>query len=434
MWYDGLMRDCGCREYHRLSRREFLTAAAGFGAGGFLGLTAPSVLFGKVGPNAKADSVILLWMRGGQSHLDTWDPKPGTDQGGPFAAIETSVSGIRISEHLPLLANQFDHVSLVRSMTSREGSHERARYLMHTGYPPLGSFQHASLGSVVAKMRGRGNPDLPPYVSIGGKTWPAGYLGSRYAPYHIGNPSNATANLDYHRGVNARRFAKRLQLLKQFDRKFAKQYEGREVVEAYAQHYQAAYDMMRSKSAEAFDLSQEPEAVRERYGVTFFGQGCLLARRQVQVGVRFVEVTLPGWDTHTDNFETVERLCRDLDRAVSALLADLLERGMLERTLVVLLGEFGRTPKINNRSGRDHWPAVWSVMFAGGGVRGGRVVGGSSAGGEEVAGDPCEVGNLHATICRSLDIDWTEMNYAPDGRPIRIVKDKHARPIDGLLS
>lgn len=234
--------------------------------------------------------------------------------------------------------------------------------------------------------------------------------------------------------MTGKRFAGRLRLLKRFDRKFAKQYEGREVVEAYANHYQAAYDMMRSKSAEAFDLSKESEAVRERYGLTFFGQGCLLARRQAQVGVRFIEVTLPGWDTHVDNFETVQRLCRDLDRAVSALLLDLRERGMLERTLVLLLGEFGRTPRINDRSGRDHWPAVWSVMIAGGGIRGGVVVGASSAGGEEVIKDGCEVGNLHATICRCLDIDPTEMNDAPDARPIRVVEDKHAKAVDALFS
>jgi Protein of unknown function (DUF1501) len=424
----------GCPEYERLSRRAFMKGVAGVGAAGFLGLTNSNLLFGQTGPRSVADSVILLWMGGGQSHIDTWDPKPGTDTGGPFSAIDTSVKGIKISEHLPNLARRFDDLSLIRSLTSREGSHERARYLLHTGYVPLGSFQHSTLGSVISKMRGPKNRDLPPYVNIGGQTWPAGYVGSTFAPFHIGDPSRPTSNLDHHRSINARRFNQRLGLLKNLDRQFARRHEGKKVVEAYANHFQAAFDMMRSKSVEAFDLSQESDAVRQRFGLTFFGQGCLLARRLVQVGIRFVEVSLGGWDTHRDNFDTVQSLSATLDVAVSSLVDDLRRVDLLERTLVVVCGEFGRTPRINGDVGRDHWPRVWSAMLAGGGIQGGRVFGESTVGGQEVSKDPCEVGRLHATICRCLDIDPTEMNYAPDGRPIRIVKETKFKAIRELFA
>ncbi len=399
-----------------------------------LGLCNPALLFAQSGKKATADSVILLFMRGGQSHIDTWDPKPKTETGGPFESVKTSAPGIQIAEHLPRLAKQFDDISLIRSLTSREGSHERAQYLVHTGYVPLGSFQHSTLGSVLTSMKDRINPDLPPYVTIGGATWPAGFLGSRYAAYHIGSTDNTMDNLEFHDSVNAKRFNNRLKLLRKFDQKFARQYRGREVIEAYADHYQAAYDLMRSKSADAFDLSKEPDAVRTAYGTTFFGQGCLLARRLVQVGVRFVEVMLPGWDTHQENFETVKTLSADMDQSVSALLEDLKRRKLLDRTLVILCGEFGRTPTINSNKGRDHWPRVWSGMIAGGGVVGGRVVGASTPGGEEVAKDPIEIGRLHATICKCIDVDPTEMNYAPDGRPIRVVKEVSHKPIFDLLS
>lgn len=428
------MNDCGCPEYQRLSRRRFLGKSAGVTAAGFLGLANPELLFAKSGPKAKAKNIILLWMSGGQSHIDTWDPKPGTDTGGPFEAIKTAAKGIQISQHLPNTAKQFKDISLIRSLTSREGSHERAAYLMHTGYKPLGSFQHSTLGSVVAKMKDRLNDDLPPYVTIGGRTWPAGFLGSHYAPFHIGDPNNPTDNLEFHRSIDAKRFQRRLKLLGQFDRKFAKQYRGKEVVEAYTNHFQAAYDMMRSPGVAAFDLDKEPADIRERYGATFFGQGCLLARRLVQVGIRFVEVTLPGWDTHGDNFTQVANLCSDLDQAYSSLISDLRRLDLLDTTLVLLCSEFGRTPQINAGNGRDHWPRVWSAAIAGGGIKGGQLVGASTPGGEEVDKDPIQVGQLHATICHALDINPKEMNYAQDGRPIRVVEDTKSSHIATLIS
>lgn len=427
------MTECGCNEYNELTRRRFLGLSAGAGAASFLGLLNPALLYAKGGAASRADHVILLWMAGGMSHIDTLDPKPGTETGGPFSTAKTAAKGIEISEHLPQLAREFKDISLIRSLTSREGSHERATYLMHTGYAPMGSFQHSALGSTVVKMAGRDHRDLPPYVNIGGQTWPAGHLGPEFSPFHVGDPQDPLENLEYHRGVDERRFKDRLTLLRQLDKKFAKTHGGKEVVQAYADHYQAAFQLMKSPGVAAFDLSKEEESVRERYGLTYFGQGCLLARRLVQTGVRFVEVTMGGWDTHNENFKTVQEKSADLDRAVSVLISDLRQRDLLPRTLVLLCSEFGRTPKITDTQGRDHWPRVWSAMLVGGGIVGGRVIGQSTAGGEEVAKDPVQVGQLHATICKALDIDHTAMNYAPDGRPIRVVQDANMQPIQDLF-
>ncbi len=208
----------GCREYNDLTRRGFLGLAGNAGAASLLGLLSPSLLFAKSGPKATSKHVIILWMNGGQSHIDTWDPKPRTDAGGPFQAIDTVVKGIQISEHLPRLAKQFKDISLIRSLTSKEGSHERARYLMHTGYVPVGSFQHSTLGSTIWKMKGKVNPDLPAYVNIGNRAWQAGHLGSQFAGYHIADPDRATDNIAYHNGVNFTRFNRRLKLLRGLDR------------------------------------------------------------------------------------------------------------------------------------------------------------------------------------------------------------------------
>ncbi len=423
------MNDCGCLEYNRLSRRHFL----GVGAASMLGLLHPELLYGAVGPRATTKSVILLWMNGGQSHIDTWDPKPGRPTGGPIAAIETAVKGIQISEHMPRLATQFKDISLIRSLTSQEGSHERAQYLMHTGYMPLGSFQHSALGSTVWKMKGRGNPDLPAYVHVGSGVLPAGHLGSEYAPFQVGSPEGATDNIEHHRSVNAQRFERRLDLLRRLDNPFARRYGKAEVVKAYGDYYNAAHRMMKSDSAAAFDLEREQGDIRTTYGETFFGQGCLLARRLVQAGVRFVEVTLGGWDTHQDNFARVAELSGQVDRAVAALLDDLRRLKLLDHTLVVLCSEFGRTPEINPNSGRDHWPRVWSAMLAGGGIAGGRVIGESTPDGHEVARDPVQVGELHATVCKCMDIDPTVTNYAADGRPIRIVENLKHKAVAGLF-
>lgn len=421
----------GCSGYQdMLSRRQFL----GAGAASFLGLTMPQLLFGST-QGGSADSVVLLWMAGGQSHIDTWDPKPGRETNGPIAAIPTAAKGIKISEHLPLVARQFADISLIRSLTSNEGSHERATYLMHTGYAPLSTFAHAALGSTVVKEIGGRQRDLPAYVSINGSPYNlgAGFLGSRFAPFIVHNSTEPAQNLTYHQDMTEKRFSGRLTLLKELDKNFAREHRRNNVISDYAKFYKSALRMMHSPAVKAFDLEAEPMAKRTAYGMNYFGQGVLLARRLVEAGTRFVEVQLGGWDTHYENFDSVATLSSRLDKAMDALLNDLRQTRRLERTLIVLTGEFGRTPQINKDNGRDHWPRVWSAVMAGGGVQGGRLIGESDADGMEPATRPVQVGELHATICKAIGVDWKQYNKAPDGRPIRVVKNKNLQPIYELF-
>lgn len=430
------MNGSGCESYRRMTRRQWLGSVLGAAGGAsFLGLD-PRILFAqRQRKNAMADSIILLWMAGGMSHIDTFDPQPGADVGGPFQAIKTAAEGIVISEHLPETARVFDNLSLIRSMTGNEAEHGRASYLMHTGYPPLSSIKHSTLGSITAKYKGPGSrdPNLPPYVSIG-IDWAAGYLGPKYAPYYIGNANDGDANLTIRDGLGTRRFNDRLKLLHELDKSFKHKHRKNPELDAYAHHYNAALLMMRPQTARVFDLDDEPEVLREAYGLqSAFGQGCLLARRLVQAGVRFIEVSYGGWDTHQDNFQTVRTKSRELDRAFSTLIRDLKRTGVFDRTVVVLTSEFGRTPRINGNEGRDHHPAVWSTVIGGGGIQPGRRVGKSDQG-KAVDRRPVRVGELHATLCQALGVDYAETNYAPDKRPFRIVKDKTARPIKELFA
>lgn len=425
----------GCESYRRMTRRQLLGRAIGAGGAAFLGLLDPEILFAKPrkGPRT-ADSVILLWMGGGMSHIDTFDPQPGSDVGGPFEAIATPAEGIRISQYLPRLAKEFKHLSLIRSVTGSEFDHDRATYLVHTGYPPLSSMKHSTLGSIVAKYKGPPRDEcLPPYVSIG-IDWAAGYLGPKYAPYYVGTAQQADANLIVPGGIGQIRFHDRLRLLQELDKSFDRKHPDDAALAAYAQNYKAALLMMRPKTAKVFDLDDESAVVREAYGAeSGFGQGCLLARRLVQSGVRFVEVALGGWDTHQDNFERVQQLSGELDVAVSTLLQDLRTKNLYDRTIVLLTSEFGRTPAINGNTGRDHWPRVWSAVIGGGGLQAGRVIGRSDRG-QEVAERPIHVGELHATLCQALGIDFSQTNHAPDKRPFRIVKDENATPIKELFA
>lgn len=427
----------GCDSYRRMTRRQWLRSALGAAGGAsFLGFLDPALL--QAAPrkeNRSADSVILLWMSGGMSHIDTLDPQPGSEIGGPFKGVQSSIDGIMISEHLPRLAKSLNQLSIIRSTTSNEFDHDRATYLMHTGYEVLPSMKHSTIGSIVAKYKGPGSRDdnLPPYVSIG-IDWAAGYLGPKYAPYYVGAADSADGNLQIPQGMGQHRFNDRLKLLHELDRGFRGRYPRNPALSAYAQHYNAALLMMRPRTAKVFDLDDESDAVRQSYGArSGFGQGCLLARRLVQSGVRFVEVALPGWDTHQNNFEVVQEKCLELDIAVSALLADLKTRGLYDRTIVVLTSEFGRTPNINGSQGRDHFPRVWSTLIGGGGIAAGRVIGASDAG-QAVSDRAVRVGELHATLCQAMGIDYAQTNSAPDKRPFRIVKDPAALPISELLA
>ncbi len=367
--------------------------------------------------DARARAAILLYMEGGPSQIDTFDPKPGRPTGGEFKAIATAVAGIQISEHLPGLAARMKRLAIVRSLTAKEGNHLRARHLMHTGYAPQGGVDHPALGSLVAEKRAPG--DVPGYVAVGGPGEDAGFLSAELSPFFVQNPTRPVRYLAP-AGVGEPRFARRMELWRSFENDFVQAHPSR-----YAQTQRAvgekAIAMMHSPRVSAFKLDDEPAAAKQAYGDGEFGLGCLMARRLVEAGVPFVEVTQKGWDTHKDNFPTVRRLSEELDRGMGALVDDLASRGLLDRTLVVWLGDFGRTPAINGNGGRDHYPGCQSVVLAGGGIRGGQVVGSTDADGAAVRDRPVGVPDLFRTLATQLGLDPDERRVAPSGRPIKTV-------------
>lgn len=369
----------------------------------------------------KGLACILLFQRGAPSQFETWDPKPGVDTGGPTQAIATSVPGIYIAEGWEQTAQQMKHLAIIRSMTSREGNHERAQYFLHTGYVPSGSVKYPGIGSIVASELSDPTFDLPHFVAIGGNDkYSASYLGTAYNPFLVNDPNRMPFNLELPPGVSGSRLEKRLQLLEKLQRDFAASGAEARVNEQNALLRSAA-NMVLSPRLKAFDLSQEKDSVRDRYGRSLIGQGCLLARRLVEAGVTFVEVTAGNWDTHEDNFNRVKRLAGEHDPAFAALIADLHERGRLDKTLVIWMGEFGRTPTINQRTGRDHYPRCFSVVLAGAGIKGGQVIGGTSKDGRDPAVRPVTVQDLFCSIYRALDIDPRKEHRSPEGRPIKFV-------------
>ncbi|HMP06003.1 MAG TPA: DUF1501 domain-containing protein, partial [Lacipirellulaceae bacterium] len=358
-----------------VGRRDFLKQSAAVGlAAGALNWT--DVIA------AEADNLrrrgmacILLWMQGAPSQFETWSPLPGHPNGGATKAIPTSVAGIEISENLPHCAAAMSDIALVRSVTSKEGNHQRATYLLHHGYLPMGGVKHPTLGANVAQQIGEASHQLPSFVQIGGRlpnSGGGGLLGIDFDPFILQSarrpPSNATPLVD------VERLDRRLRLLESLEAGFAAA-GGASVVADQQKLLRRAADMIHSPGMEAFDLQQEPEGVRTTYGEGEFAAGCLMARRLGEGGVTFVEVSSRGWDTHFDNFDRTRQLCQQVDQPTAALIADLRLRGLLERTLVVWMGEFGRTPRINPRAGRDHWPQVKSALLFGGGMRTGQDLG-----------------------------------------------------------
>jgi hypothetical protein len=406
---------------------------------------------------------ILLWMTGGPSQMETFDLKPGHVNGGTFKEIPTAVPGIRISEHLPRIAKHMDQMVLVRSMSTKEGDHTRATHYLRTGYLPQGPIQYPALAALASKELGDASAALPNSVSIAPYRFfsPAahgpGFLGPRYAPLVVGEtaPYNGTGapgtvynqdlkvkNLDLPSEVTPKQRDARVELLAGMQSEFAARHPG--VASASNQTaYTRAVRLMRSEATKAFDLDKEPDALRDAYGRNQFGQGCLLARRLIERGVPFVEVTLGGvngeafvpfaWDCHTQIFDNIKSLSGTLDVAWAMLMKDLKARGLLDSTLIVWMGEFGRTPRINDQNGRDHYPNAWSTVLAGGGIKGGQVVGKTSPDGSTVEERPVAVIDFLATVCLALGIDPIKENMSDIGRPIRIV-DKSARPSKEVLA
>ena len=406
-----------------MPRRNFLK----FGMSSFLGLVAmqhlQSTAFAqieKIAPRAK--QCIVLFMNGGPSQLDTFDPKPGTPNAGPFSAIQTSAAGVQFSQHLPMVAEQARHLAVIRSMVSREGNHERARYLLHTGYAPTGSVKHPTFGSLASHYLDDEDFELPNCVNINSPSFSAGILGATHDPFVVNDPMKPIDDLKYPEQMDRRRFHQRLKMLEDIEKDFLKNREVRST-EAHRAIYKKADKLINSPSAKAFDVSDEPIALKKAYGDNRFGQGCLMARRLIEAGVKFVEVSLDGWDTHSNNFEQTEGLLNVVDPAFATLVRDLEDRNLLDETIVLWLGEFGRTPTINENEGRDHFPNGWSAVIAGGGVRGGRAIGATNADGTAVVERPVSVPDLFASLCFALGIDYNNQNYSRAGRPIRVVNN-----------
>ncbi len=421
-------------------RRDVLKA----GALTYFGLSLPQFLALRCASAApqKADAVILLWLAGGPSHLDTFDPKPDapSEIRGQFQAIETNVSGVQISEHLPLTAKVMDKVALVRSLSSQIAAHEQASQYLLTGYRPLPTLEYPSYGSVIAKELGSRN-SMPPYLGIpdAGRAGQSGFIGAAYNAFEVPDPSlpnfqvqdvNPPGRVDEDRMARRRGFAQRMS-----DR-FARSLPD-DRVRAVDEFYTKAYDLIHSTGAKkAFELSAEPQEVRDRYGMTTLGQGALLARRLVEAGARFITVNKGGWDTHDNNFARLSGvgggamrrnagpggLLPELDKAYAGLLSDLADRGMLDKTLVILMGEFGRTPRVNPRGGRDHWSRCRFAAFAGAGVRGGQVIGKSDAEGGVPAERPVSVEDVATTLYSALGIDYHKQYVTPTGRPIHLAQ------------
>jgi hypothetical protein len=403
-----------------VDRRDFLrTLPLGAAAAGLLGwrdmLSLQAATLRKQGK-----ACILLWMQGGPSQFETWSPLPGHENGGETKAISTSVPGIEVSENLPKLAQSMRDLCVVRSMTSKEGSHPRATVLLHTGYLPVATVKHPTLGAIVSKELGDPQSELPGFVRIGQarSSDGGGLLGVEYDPFLMNDasrmPDNATLT------TSQSRFQRRLKLLGKVNSEFESQ-GGKQEVSDQQKLYGKAARLVLSPQMTAFDLSKESDAMRDAYGRSQFGNGCLLARRLVETGVPCVEVSLGNWDTHDDNFDRCRTLSEQMDQPAAQLIADLKQRGLLDSTLVIWMGEFGRTPKINPRGGRDHFPRVFSMAVAGGGVKGGQVIGSTDPSGSDVRDRPVGVSDLFRSFCHSLGINADKENMSSIGRPIKIV-------------
>ena len=423
-----------------ISRRDFAAKTASSLLGvGLLGSYMNGKSYGafenssKLKQVATAKNVIYLYMSGGQSHMDTWDPKEGVETAGPTKPIKTSADGVRISEYLPLSAQQMHHACVINSLTSTQGAHEQGNYMMHTSYDLRGTIRHPAMGAWLNVFQGGGNSTLPNFVFIGNDSRHpgSGFFPAQFSPLYVNNPENGLKNVKLQPGLTEDRFVKRMNLADELDQDFRSTFQHRNV-KAYSDMYDNAMSMMKSEDLKAFDLTEEPEDLRKAYGKEAFGQGCLLARRLVERGVRFVEVSLGGWDTHAANFVRVPELCDTLDKGLATLLQDLNSRGLLKDTLVVLTSEFGRTPDINQNVGRDHYPKAFSAVLAGGGIAGGMTYGKTDKEGREVAESKVQIADFNATIAYALGLPLDQVIYSPSKRPFTIA-DK-GQPITSVFA
>lgn len=384
----------------------------------------------KRGPE-RQKSIIVLWMGGGPSQLETWDPHPGTAIGGPGNAIKTVVPGLQISDMYPLLAEQLAGMSVIRSMVSKEGDHERGTKYFKTGYRPEPTTVYPSLGAIITHQRPNKDLEIPQHISMGNTQFPArgGYLGGHLDAFRVQDPGKNIGNM--RAGVESPRQNRRLDNLNIVSQAFQK---GRSIQTKKTLHQSTidrALTMMSSEQLNAFEIEKEPESVRKAYGDSSFGRGCLVARRLVEQGVHSIEVNLSGWDSHANNFTGHQTQSKILDPAFSSLIKDLKSRDLLDSTIVLCIGEFGRTPKINPLEGRDHWPTGFSCIVGGGGLKGNVIIGETDpTGKEKKPTEPVQIQDLYATILQNLNIDYKKELISPIGRPLAL---SDGTPIEKLI-
>ncbi|MDF1752883.1 MAG: DUF1501 domain-containing protein [Verrucomicrobiales bacterium] len=420
-----------------LSRRQFVARTAKTALGvSILPIAGASSKVLAAG-GGKAEHCIFFYMSGGMTHIDTFDPKPGTETGGNTKGLSTGVAGIEIGHHLPGLAARFKDIAVVRSMTQKTGDHRGGSYWMHTSYQPRATIVHPSMGPWAQTLLGKKHETLPDSVVIGGGgNHPgAGFFGPALAPLPIGDAERGVQNSELPNGVSEDQFEKRLDLMNSFDEGFRRKFKTDEV-SAYSQFYDETLNLMNSEDLETFKLGNEPDYQKklQDYGNTRVGKGAMLAKRLVKSGIRFVEVQSGGWDMHNGIDNAMQTTGGALDKALSSLIDDLKAEGLFEKTLIVLGTEFGRTPKINANAGRDHHPRVFSTMFAGGGVNGGQAYGKSDKLGMAVEEDPVDPRDFNATIAHALGLDLNKVVYAPSGRPFLVAGHKRDRETDRVVT
>ncbi len=405
---------------NEFDRRRFM----GQVASSMLGVTAAPLAANALDADKAGSSsrkqVIYLFMTGAMSHVDTFDPKPGSEVQGDTKVINTRTSGVKFGEYMKKLAGLSNDLAILRGMSQETGAHGPGQYLMRTSYKEIATTSHPGLGSWVQRLGGRISKKLPASVSIGGKGGSPGYLGAKYAPVPVGDPNQGLQNVKMPSYLKEDHFDRRLRLTASIDQNFRALAQNNQHVNGYDDLYREAVGLMKSDGLKAFDLNEEDDSVRDKYGRNRLGQGCLLARRLVESGVRFVEVISGGWDMHRGVFDSMANKGPEMDNAVGSLLEDLKQSGMLKNTLVVIGTEFGRKPNINVNVGRDHHPAAFSTVLAGAGIQGGQVYGQTDSDAFYVEDQSVSVQDFNATIAKAIDLPYEEEIFSPTGRPFTI--------------
>jgi hypothetical protein len=380
---------------------------------------------------ATCEHVILFWNGGGMSHIDTWDPKPGREVAGEFDPVDTSADGIQISGIFPKLAKQMHHAALIRSIAGTNGAHGRASYQLQTSYNQTPNLIHPGIGSIVVHEKERVG-DLPSFITISGNARRAGYLGQRCEAYYVGRPGEKDPYLAFPAGISQTRGNKRLDILARINQRDNRKLDTNQI-KAVNTATKEAVGLMRSPALKAFELDKEDPKTLARYGDNAFGRGALLARKLVETGVRFVQVNRGGFDTHSNNFPAMQNHGDVMDPALASLIEDLAASGKLATTMVIMLSEFGRTPRINDNAGRDHHARCFSCFMAGGGIKGGQVIGKSDEDAMRPAERPVNPHDLHATVCHAMGIDYEKKVETRLLRPMPLVSEG-AKPVLELFS